>query len=141
MSLKHLNILLALALLLMGGLVVRKLLQSPNVMDQAPQEIEENSQASLITEPVTNQFLDTDRLARGHSGEVLSEEEIDIRYEELKFDRAVEALRTHRLSELRQILLDGIDYSLLPEGSEQRLKAIAEEEGLPHALEGREELQ
>jgi hypothetical protein len=131
---KKINILLLAALCLMAVITLRKIVSRPslNIVDSTEQAQAERD-PFLITELQDQRFLDQDRLARDIDvlGEIdLSEEEIDRRYEELKYDRIVEALRTHQASDLRRIFLDHVNYELLPAGSQERLRNIAEEEGL-----------
>jgi hypothetical protein len=94
--------------------------------------------ASLILEARDQRFMDNDRLTRDNTSihDVdLEAEQVRIRYEEVKFDRAITALRTRHSEDLRRVLLDGIDFSVLPEGSHARLREIAQEEGMLHTYE------
>lgn len=139
---KNLNLLLLAGFLAITGLTLRKWLEQPS-SDNAyealsPLEQLKLQDSELITEKQDQRFHDHDRLARNTSplndGE-MTPEQVEVRYEELKYDRAVEALRTRHTEDLRRVLLDGIDFTVLPEGSHQRLREIAEEEGMLFTFE------
>lgn len=131
---KKINLFLLASLCLLGALTLKKLIETPSSDSEISSiEVLEDTEAFLIHEPNSQSFRDEDRLVR--EVDVLAEgeltpDDIDRRYEELKYDRIVEALRTHQTGELRRIFLDHVNYELLPPGSLERLRKIAEEEGL-----------
>jgi hypothetical protein len=135
---KKINLALMAALCLLTALTLKKVLQDATPVGEAHNTSLEAQEPFLINEAVEQNYQDNDRLTR----EVdvlndfeLSPEEVDRRYEELKYDRIVEALRTHQTGELRKIFLDHVNYELLPAGSLERLRNIAEEEGLAELFE------
>jgi len=58
----------------------------------------------------------------------IKKEEIEQRYEQVKFERLITAMRGHHSRDLERIVAEGVDFSMLPENAKDRLQQVAKEE-------------
>ncbi len=135
MNPKKLNLILLVGLFFLTSLTLRKWYFSSQIS-----ETETNTpvaaEAQMIFEAIPanqNQYLDNDRLTRGHLNEALGDP-VEIQYEKLRYDRAIEAMRTGHSADLKRVFLEGIDFKKLPSGSQERLQEIAREEKMEAVL-------
>lgn len=118
MNLKKLNILLSFALLIITIMVVIKFFNSP-----APEKIDLAQVAQEQEKQDTPLFVPE-----------YSEEQIKRRYEELKVERLVTAMKSHHTRDVHLIMADGIDFDLVSKSDYEQLKKIAQEENYLHII-------
>lgn len=135
MNAKKLNMILLVGLFFLTSLTLRKWYFTSKI-SESDTTVPTAAEAQLIFEtipPDQNRYLDNDRLTRGAINEAIGDP-VEIQYEKLRYDRAIEAIRTGHSADLRRVFLEGIDFEKLPSGSLERLKEIAREEKMQEVL-------
>ena len=135
MNPKKLNLFLLVCLFFLTSLTLRKWYFTSKI-SESDTAVPTAAEAQLIYETIPsdqNQYLDNDRLTRGAINEAVGDP-VEIQYEKLRYDRAIEAIRTGHSADLKRVFLEGIDFEKLPSGSLERLKEIAQEEKMQAAL-------
>lgn len=125
MSLKKLNLVLALILLTITSLVVVRL------FNQAPEDADTLS-LELI-DPANAPAADDASTAPVFAPQY-SEEQIRTRYEELKVERLITAMRSHHTRDVMIIIADGINFELVSQDEYDKMKLVAQEENYLHII-------
>lgn len=125
MSLKKLNLVLALILLTITSLVVVKL------FNQAPQD--EDALSLELIDPASSSLADATSAAPVFAPQY-SEEQIKTRYEELKVERLIAAMRSHHTRDVMIIIADGINFDLISQDEYDKMKLVAQEENYLHII-------
>lgn len=117
-SIKQLNILLLLALVLITSAVVYKINQQYLTQETEPvnteQKIQKMSELYEVKSPTA--------------------EQIDQEYEQVKFERLIVAMRGHHTRDLQKVVAQGLNFSLLPEDAKDKLQQIAREEDFQNLI-------
>lgn len=135
MTPKKLNLILLIGLFFLTSLTLRKWYFSSQTVEEV-KPVPTAAEAQLIFKKIPadeNKYLDNDRLTRGKINDAIGDP-VEIQYEKLRYDRAIEAIRTGHSADLKRVFLEGIDFEKLPNGSLERLQEIAREEQMEKVL-------
>lgn len=112
-NIQKLNLLLLLVLLLISSAVVYKWTQKRSSINNEVTSSEAKTIKTKETVFVENK---------------IPPEEIDKHYEKVKFDRLIVAMRGHHSRDLEKVVAEGLDFTMLPDDAQDKLKEVAQEE-------------
>lgn len=114
---KKINYLLSLVLLTITVMVIVRLFNSPETekIDLNATTTLENEEKKVVPPAYT-------------------EEQIKTRYEELKVERLITAMKSHHSRDVLLVVADGIDFDLINEEDYEKVRKVAQEENYLHII-------
>lgn len=125
MSLKKINTILAVVLLLITSMVLFKLLNPSSTRE-----------SDLSLDLATDLPGDPSVPSPGQPSfaPAYTEEQVKTRYEELKVERLISAMKSHHTRDVMLIIADGINFDLISSDHYDKVRLIAQEENYLHII-------